>query len=218
MYPKTNNKMSVLRKLARSLRESASYTRTHKKRLREAKDAENEEGQDSLDAQVDKYLANFETEAKNVQTEGRDFYMLTRRILSEAEDDEEGGEEEEEDTEEESEDEGGDEEEGDEGEDEETPEEPEKLTLEDLDIKSYTSGVIRLIDNYDTLLEVHNTLLRRATNFLVKSYDAATVEAFKAELLESYGLEIGVSDEERKDDLEFQPPKAGAAGPMGGSA
>ena len=75
---------------------------------------------------------------------------------------------------------------------------------------------MRLVDNYDSLLEMRNTILRRATNFLFKNYEKNVAESFKEDLLESYGIEIGKSKSEMDD--EYQAPKAGAAGPAGGSA
>lgn len=161
--------------------------------LREAEEEEKESGEDSLDNQIDKYLADYEAEAKNSKNESLDFRMMTRRFLIEADEDEEGAAE------------------------EESAEEPTKLTVEDLDVKSFVSDVMRLVDNYDSLLEVRNTILRRAVNFLVDNYEIDVSDAFKEELLDSYGVEIGKSKSEIADE-EYQAPKAGAAGPMGGGA
>jgi len=161
--------------------------------LREAKEEEMEPGEDSLDAQIDKYFSTYESEAKNVKTEGSDFRSLVRRLF-EAEDDEESADDE----------------------DEVLDEEPEKLTAEDIDIRSFVSDVMRLVENYDSLLEVRNTILRRASNYIAKNYEEDVVESFNADLLDSYDIEIGKSNFEMED--ENIAPKAGAAGPMGGSA
>lgn len=167
--------------------------------LREASAAEEEDGVDSIDAQVDKLLSSYEAEAQNAKNEGLDFRMMTRRFLLEA--DEEDKDEKKKDK--------------DKGEEKKKKE---SLKLEDINVTSFTTDVMRMVDNYDTLLEMRNTLLRRATNYLVKNYDKATVEAFKAELLEAYGIEIGESKFDRERELEFQPPPAAAAGPAGGAA
>lgn len=156
--------------------------------LREADEVKKEDGEDSLDSQLDRYFSDYESEAKNSKNEGLSFRGIAQRFLLEA--DEEGSEEEEVAT--------------------------EKLSAEDLDMNSFVASVMRLIDNYDNLLEINNTILRRASNFIGKAYDEATVEAFKEELAESYGIEIGQSKLEKED--EFEAPKAGAAGPMGGAA
>ena len=159
------------------------------KLLREAEDYQKEDGNDSLDSQIDKYLSDYESEAKSVQQEGYDFRRMTRKFLLEEE-----GEEESDDTE---------------------SEEDTQLTEEDIDIQSFSDSVMRLVDNYDSLLEVRNTILRRASNFLGKNYSQDVVDSFKECLQEVHGIEIGKSDKERED--EFEAPKAGAAGPMGGA-
>jgi hypothetical protein len=184
---------SLLKELAKSLRRSES------RRLVEEKEPELEDGEDSLDAQVDKYLSSYEAEAKNVQTEGLDFRMMTRRFLIEADEDEDKKEDEDKEGVEGSEDKG-----------------PSKLGVDDIKIVSFVTDVMRLVDNYDNLLEIRNTILRRASNYLAKNYSKDVVETFKEQLLESYGVEIGVTQSEKEDELEFQPPKAAAAGPMGG--
>jgi len=146
-----------------------------------------EEGEDSLDAQVDRYLADYEAESKSAKTEGKDFRMMVRRFLSEAEGDEEKKEE-----------------------------EPKKLTIEDLDVENFVNSVMRLIDNYDSLLEVRNTILRRAVNFLIEGYTPDVAEAFKENLMEFHGMEIGKSKAEVEDE-EYEAPTADRAGPsLGG--
>jgi len=77
-------------------------------------------------------------------------------------------------------------------------------------------SVMRLVDNYDALLEVRNTILRRAVNFLVKGYEPAVAEAFKENLLDVYGMELGKSKSEVEDD-EFQAPTADRAGTSPGA-
>ena len=90
------------------------------------------------------------------------------------------------------------------------------MKLEDLDMGSFVADVMRLVDNYDSLLEVKNTILRRAVNHLAKNYENSAKDAFKEELLESYGIEIGQSESEKNE--EFAAPRAAAAGPAGGGA
>jgi hypothetical protein len=153
----------------------------------EGENALPKETDDSLDAQVDRYLAQYEGEAKSSKTEGRDFRMLTRRILSEAEEDEEGGDE---------------------------AEPPAKLTLEDIDIESFVNGVVRLIDNYDSLLEVRSTLARRAKNFLGKNYAPDVVEAFEQVLRDDHGIVAGKAEEDVEAE-DFPAPGADRAGEGG---
>lgn len=172
------------------------------KLLREAsKDEEKEKGEDSIDSQIDQFFSDFEKEGKNAQLEGMHFRTTVRRFLLEAEGDEEKG----------------DEEKPKDDEKDKEAEEPKKLTIEDINVDSFADGVVRLIDNYDSLLEVRNTILRRAVNFLLKSYEPDVADSFKESLEERHGLEVGKSKSE-KDDEEFQPPAADRAGASPGGA
>lgn len=182
--------------------------------LKEADEEEEKEpGNDSIDSQVDKFLVNYEKQATKSKNEGRDFRSMTRNFLFEAEEDEEEDEPEEEPEEPDEEDEG----DKSESEDEDAEdEEEEKLTSEDIDLQSFAGDVVRLVENFESLLEVNNTILRRAANFLSKNYDKETVEQFKQELSTKYGIEIGKSELEMKDD--YRAPNAAMAGPAGGGA
>jgi len=162
-----------------------------------------EEGEDSLDDQVDKYFGEYESEAKSSKTEGKDFRRTLRRLLGEAADDADPPEE--------------------------TPDDgpgldadPSKQPVDSIDVASFVNSVVRLIDNYDSLLEVRNTILRRAATFLGKTYDPKVVEAFKDDLRENHGMEIGKSHDDTAQD-EFPAPAAdragdGGSGPGGGGA
>ena len=168
--------------------------------LFEAKEPEQEPG-DSIDSQIDKFLIDYETEAKRSKNEGLDFRMLVRRLLREEDDDV-------------ADDAADDAADDDAGDDAEKDEEPKKSPLDELNMESYVASVMRLVDNYDNLLEVRNTILRRAKNYLVKNYEPEALNSFDDNLRETYGMEVGEMESERQD--KFQPPKAGAAGPAGG--
>ena len=167
--------------------------------LVEAEKDPKEDGEDSLDDQVDRYLTDFEAEAKSAKTEARDWRRTVRRIV-EAE-----GDEDKEDKKDE---------EGAEGEGEE--EKPKKLSADDIDVDSYANSVMRLIDNYDSLLEVRNTILRRAANFIGKNYEMDVLNQFKETLRGDYGMEIGRSPEDMTDEKFPAPPAARAGGTGGG--
>lgn len=139
-----------------------------------------EDGEDSLDAQIDRYFADYEKESSISKNEGLDFRMMTRRFLSEADEDAD-------------------------------KDKTKKLTIDDIDVENFLDSVMRLVDNYDALLEVRNTILRRAVNFLVKGYEPTVADAFKENLTEIYGMEIGKSKSEVEDE-EFQAPAADRAG------
>jgi len=162
--------------------------------------------QDSLDQQVDDFLISYESDAKVKKNEGFDFRSMTRSFLSttsrnllEAEGDEE------------------EEKPADEAGDEEKPEEKKKLSAEDIDIEEFASSVVRLIDNYDSLLEVRNTLARRAMNFLSDNYSQDVVNQFKIVLEDEHDITVGKSKAEEEDN-EFPSPVAAGAGSGGGGA
>lgn len=157
----------------------------------------------SLDEQVDRYLAQYEKNAKSSgPMEGIDWRSDVRRFLTEAEGDEEEPPPDEE---------GGD----------EDPtagvEPPAKLGVNDIDVEDFANNVGRLVENYDSLLEVRNTLVRRAVNFVAENYDDEVVKLLKSSLREQHGLVPGMSKDEL-DAEEFKAPRAGEAGPGGGGA
>ena len=162
--------------------------------------------QDSIDQQVDDFLISYESDAKVKKNEGFDFRSMTRSFLSttsrnllEAEGDEE------------------EEKPADEAGDEEKPEEKKKLSAEDIDIEEFASSVVRLIDNYDSLLEVRNTLARRAMNFLSDNYSPDVVSQFKIVLEDEHDITVGKSKADEEDN-EFPSPVAAGAGSGGGGA
>lgn len=152
------------------------------------------EGGTSLDAQVDRYLSEYEGEAKNAKQEGKDFHRLVGRLLSEAGDDEGKSS-------------------GEGGTDAGSGEAP-KASAEQLDVESFCNSVVRLIDNYDSLLEVRSTLLRRAMNFLGKVYDKDVIDSFERIMREEHGIEAGKSKEDTSAE-EFPAPSADRAGDGG---
>lgn len=166
------------------------------------------EGDDSVDTQIDRYFADFEGEAQNLKKEGSDFRMFMRRFLNEAED--EGDEESEDDK---SLDDMLDDDAASGGEkdtSEEVKEAP-KLKSSDIDMTNFVNGVMRLVDNYDSLLEIRNTVLRRAAKFVKEKYEPDALDLFKQELLETFGEKIGKSDKDMEDDLDVPGAARGSA-------
>lgn len=159
--------------------------------------AEPKEDGDSLDSQVDRYLTQYEGSAKTSKKEGRDFRMMTRRILGEAGDDDEAD---------------ADKDAG--AGDEAGATEPSKLTMDDIDMESFTNDLVRLIDNYDSLLEVRSTLAKRGINFIAKAYAPDVVEELKRVLREEHGLVPGESEMDVAAE-DFPAPAADRAGDGG---
>lgn len=170
-----------------------------RKIILEVKENEEETGEDSIDSQIDSYFSDYEAKSKSVKkNESKSLFGFMKKLLREADEDEKKK----------------DDEKG--KEDDEGDEEPKKLTSDDINVESFVNDVVRLIENYDSLLEVRNTILRRAVNFLLKSYEPDVADSFKEVLEDNHGLEIGKSKFESEDDFEI--PRADRAGnsPGGG--
>jgi len=153
--------------------------------------SEKELKEDSVDLQIDSYFVDYESEAKRLKAEGTDFRRLTRQFLLEAEDDKESKE------------------------DKKDSADKKKLSVEDIDLENFAVGVVRLIDNYDSLLEIKLTIAKRATNFLLKNYDALIAKEFKEILSEQF--DIFVDHPEQADEPYLAPPADRALGPSGGT-
>jgi len=80
-----------------------------------------------------------------------------------------------------------------------------------LDVDMFSSGVARLIKNYDTLLDMEAIIINKAIQFLEKNYDSDIAEEFVELLDVRHDISIG----EDPDELE-QPIAVGASG--GGGA
>ena len=176
-----------------------------RKIISEEKEAEEESGEDSIDSQIDSYFSDYESKSKSVKkNESKSLLSFMKKLLREAEEDEEKKDDEE------------DEEKGEEDKGKDEDEEPKKLTSDDINLESFANDVVRLIENYDSLLEVRNTILRRAVNFLLKSYEPDVSDTFKEVLEDNHGLEIGKSKTDLEDELEI--PRADRAGNSPGGA
>lgn len=185
MIPSHKNKF-FFKRLVKLLREETSTAEVFKE----------EKGVDSLDAQVDKYFAQFESESKDIQKNESFFFSRNKKnYLFEADEDKE-----EDDTESED-------EESDESEEAGEDSLPEKLGIDSLDPYFFANGVARLIENYDTMLEIKNCLVRRSLNYIRKSYKDEVVDEVKRALADEHGLETGRSRFDREAE-EFAPPSA----------
>lgn len=161
---------------------------------------------DSIDSQVDRYLAQYEGDAKKAadgsnvsveQMESIDWRDLVKGVLiteaGEGDKDEEPAD-------------------AAPGADELTGEETDKLGVDKIDVEKFANDVVRLIQNYDSLLEIRSTLLRRATNFLKKSYDDDVIKAFEDTLRDDHGMEPGKDSNELNADKFPAPPADRASG------
>lgn len=160
---------------------------------------------ESIDAQVDRYLAQYESDAKKTddgsdvsieQMESIDWRDLVKGVLiteaGEGDKDDQGPAD------------------AAPGADELTGQDTDKLGQDKIDVEKFANDVVRLIQNYDSLLEVRSTLLRRATNFLKKTYDDEVVKSFEDTLRDDHGMEAG-KDSGEIDADRFPAPSADRA-------
>lgn len=152
--------------------------------LSEAASPEDEQEGDSLDQQVDRYLAQYEGESKTDDSgpsnESMRIRALTRKMMIEADDDD--------------------------------LEEPTKVSADKIDVSVFANAVVRLIDNFDSLLEIRSTLARRAHNFLVKSYEPEVAQQFDDVLRNEHGIVPGSHAGDHEAD-DFAAPDGDRAGP-----
>lgn len=154
--------------------------------------------EDSVDAQIDKHFIQFESESKesseNEFNEGFIGFDKTSCFLFEADEDDDKDKKKE---------------------DEESVEEfdEEKLGIDDINISTFAAGVVRLIENFDKLIEVRDTIVNRSEKFLSKNYDEDVLTAYKDVLNEEFGIVPGKTRYDK--EYEVEPPRAGFAGPYG---
>ena len=146
--------------------------------LDKEKSSEEEEIGDSLDAQIDRYFAEYEKDSKELKIENLS-YRLTRDFLFEAGEDDQGQNAEKEEKS---------------ASDEKTKVDDTKLTPDNIDVEAFSNNIVRLIDNYDNLLEVKNTIVRRAKNFLAKNYDEDVINLFIEDLEQNHGISLKSKD------------------------
>lgn len=97
----------------------------------------------------------------------------------------------------------------------------ERLGLDKISVEDFANDVARLIENYDSLLEIRSTLLRRAREFLEETYDDDVVSAFEATMRDDHAMEAGESKLDIDSDKFTAPPAdraQGSAAPGGGGA
>jgi len=171
---------------------------------------------DSIDAQIDRYFGEYESDSKKVegadieQMESVDWRDLLRgTLITEAGEDADAM------------DDSDDPDAQAPGAEAMTDDEPDKLKLDTIDVEKFANDIVRLVENYDSLLEVRSTILRRASNFLKKTYDDDVIEAFENVLRDDHGMEAG-TDKGAIDADKFPAPAAdrasGSAAPGMGAA
>jgi hypothetical protein len=162
---------------------------------------------DSLDSQVDRYLGQYETDSKKSdgagpeasvdQMEALDWRDLVKgHLILEAGDDDAPPDP------------------GDAapGAAAMTGDDTTKPGLDSIDVEKFGNDVVRLIQNYDSLLEIRSTLIRRAKSFLAKTYSDDVLDAFESTLRDDHGMEAGEGSSDVAADKFKAPPADRAQG------
>jgi len=154
---------------------------------------------ESVDNQIDSLLIKFESES--LKQEARSFSLSSLML--------EQGEEEEEPTEMLPPD------EDDTGSTVDSSEREEEWGVEGgkppLDVDQYTQRVVRLVEHYDSLLDIKTVILNRAKNYVLENYDEAAVSKYEETLEVDHGLSLDPRDNEPEEKI------AVGAGPIGGT-
>ncbi len=83
-----------------------------------------------------------------------------------------------------------------------------------LDIEQFATDVARLIQNYETLLDIESAIYYRAIALLERNYDEELADAFRDIMQQRYQFDF---DDIRDDPVAFEAPLAtGASGEGGG--
>lgn len=70
-----------------------------------------------------------------------------------------------------------------------------------LDIAEFTKNVVRLHDNYESLIDIQDIILKRVYNFLQKHYSKDIIKEFEKFLKVNYELEIDKSSIDQEYDF-----------------
>ena len=160
---------------------------------------------DSLDDQIDSLFIKFESESDKNESVKSLFNLMFEAPEDEEEEELDPGEAES-------------------PEEEQPPEPPSSVGSEErdeevsgepgrppLDMDQFTQRVVRLIENYDSLLDIRTVILNRAANYVLENYDEAAVGDFEDTLEIDHGLSLDPQDNEQ------ETPMAIGAGPAGGA-
>jgi hypothetical protein len=151
------------------------------------------EGVDSIDDQLDRYLSNYvkyATESEDLKNEN--INKIAENFLFEQEEQDKID---------------------DKNQEMKEDEDVELKTLDDFDVRNYASNVANLVNNFNSLIEKKNSILRRAINYLSNNqYDARVIKKLEIILEDEYDLQIGKTDNEKDADIAI--PRAAAAGPI----
>lgn len=83
-------------------------------------------------------------------------------------------------------------------------------TSSEFDPYKFAMGVMRLVNNYDTLLNIQDTIVKRAEKYIKDNKDESAAKEFMDELEESFGYKPDSS--RAMKDYEYEAPPAVRSG------
>jgi len=86
-----------------------------------------------------------------------------------------------------------------------------KMSADEIDPAVFATGLIRVIENIENLVEFRDTVLNRARNFINNKYEKTAVQLVD-EALDAKGFAAGRSKHDRQ--LDVPQPTYGRAGPV----
>ena len=86
-----------------------------------------------------------------------------------------------------------------------------------IDVGVFATEIMRLVKNYDTLLDIPSVIVNRATEYLTVKYDEKTAESFKSVLRDDFDYEPAPDDTSEDSESE-EPHQHLAVGARSGGA
>lgn len=101
----------------------------------------------------------------------------------------------------------------------ESPEAEEEKGLPPLDVGVFATEIMRVVKNYDTLLDIPSVIVNRTVEYLTAKYDEKTAESFRQILRDEFDYEAAPDEESGPtEDSEVRAHLAVGAMPGGGGA
>lgn len=99
---------------------------------------------------------------------------------------------------------------------------PNEKGLPPLDVGVFATEIMRVVKNYDTLLDVPSVIVNRAIEYIATKYDSETADSFKEALRSDFDYEPSpdtgntTSDDSSDQRVHFAVGAGGAVGGAGG--
>lgn len=77
-----------------------------------------------------------------------------------------------------------------------------------LDVGTFAMEIMRVIKNFDTLLDIPTVILNKAKSYIAQKYDKKTAESFMELIHNEYDITIGKGGMQPDDEYEVMPHTA----------